>query len=149
VQIAGDDIQLVGGSEHYTIGANVLEVVGGMYILQVGNEIHLNSGTKVNIAAGSKISLNVGSSFIKITPAGIWINAPMVYINSGGSPGSGSKNKPDKPKDPTPAAHADPGQKGSPISFQRSRAVTPPSSYGPQALALKSAHQSGTPFCPY
>jgi type VI secretion system secreted protein VgrG len=149
VQIAGDDIQLVGGSEHFTIGANVLEVVGGMYILQVGNEIHLNSGTKVNIAAGSKISLNVGSSFIKITPAGIWINAPMVYINSGGSPGSGSKNKPDKPKDPTPAAHADPGQKGSPISFQRSRTVTPPSSYGPQALALRSAHQSGTPFCPY
>ncbi len=147
VQIGGDYLEQVGGSEHFTIGGSVLEVVGGIYYVKAGSEIHLKAGTKVTMEAGAKITLKVGGNFIRIDQSGIYIKGTMVYINSGGSPGSGSGKAPDKPKDPTPAAHADPGKKGSPISFQKRKTVVPPSSYGPQALVLKAAHQSGTPLC--
>jgi type VI secretion system secreted protein VgrG len=39
---------------------------------------------------GAEICLTCGPSFIKLTPAGIFINGPMVYINSGGESTSGS-----------------------------------------------------------
>jgi type VI secretion system secreted protein VgrG len=77
-------------------------------------------------------------------------------INSGGSAGSGSGSSPDAPKDPQEpkeAATDQPGEvtqaQAAPIQKQGQSldSVTVGGYQAPQAKALTSAAQSGTPFC--
>jgi len=44
--------------------------------------------------AGSELTLKAGGSFIKIDGSGVTVSGPVVYVNSGGSPGSGTAAAP-------------------------------------------------------
>jgi Rhs element Vgr protein len=56
--------------------AATFQVLSGVIILDAGGE------------GATEVSLTCGPSFIKLTPEGIYINGPMVYINSGGESSS-------------------------------------------------------------
>jgi hypothetical protein len=53
----------------------------------IGGESTLNAKDVV-IEAPVKITLKVGNSFVVLDPAGVWIQGPVVMINSGGTPGA-------------------------------------------------------------
>lgn len=57
---------------------------------EAGQEIHLKSGALVTIDAGTSLTLKVGGSYININSGGVFIEGPMVMINSGGAAGFGS-----------------------------------------------------------
>jgi len=111
------------------------EKVGMKYALDAGQEIHLKAGLNIIIEGNTNISLAAGGSFITIGPAGVDISGAMVKINSGGAAGSGSGSSPEAPKLPKEADKAQPGKKSPPPQTQA------------QAATLKSAAQSGMPFC--
>ncbi len=111
------------------------EKVGMKYALDAGQEIHLKAGMNIIIEGNTNISLSAGGSFITIGPAGVDISGAMVKINSGGAAGCGSGSSPEAPKLPKEADKAQPGKKSPPPQAQA------------QAAALKSAAQSGMPFC--
>jgi type VI secretion system secreted protein VgrG len=90
-KIDGDFKLKVGGSQH--------DKVGQLYALEAGQEIHEKAGMKVVIEAGMELTLKGPGGFIKIDPSGIYINGLMVYINSGGSPGSGTACEEASPSD--------------------------------------------------
>jgi len=80
----------------------------------------------------------------------------MVKINSGGSAGSGSGSSPSAPADPTAPKEAATDQAGAVTDAQATPiqeksksldSVNVSALQAPQALALASAAQSGTPFC--
>jgi type VI secretion system secreted protein VgrG len=148
LQVKGDHKQKIDGNESLQIGQNLDEKIGQTWAAEAGQTIHLKAGMTVIVEAGVQISLKVGGNFVDISPAGVTIVGTMVLINSGGSAGSGPGAHPESPKDPAEADKADPGQaSGPPITFQGKRTVVPPDSYSPMALALKSAADSGAPFC--
>jgi type VI secretion system secreted protein VgrG len=143
--VKGDQNEKVDGTLSQKLGMDLQQKVGAKHALHAGQEIHLKAGMNVVIEAGTGITLKVSSSFINIGPAGIYITGPMVYVNSGGSPGTGSGSSPAPPAEPTEADKAEPGEKAQPA-----KAGTPPKRVGPysrQAALFKSAAQSGTPFC--
>lgn len=45
---------------------------------------------KIVIEAGAEVTLKAGGSFVKVDPSGVTISGPLVRMNSGGGPGSGS-----------------------------------------------------------
>jgi type VI secretion system secreted protein VgrG len=142
LEVTGDQNEKIGGTVSLTIGQDLQQKVGAKHALDAGQEIHLKAGMKVIIDAGTQISLVAGGSFIDIGPGGVTIKGTMVLINSGGAAGSGSGCSPDTPKPPKEADKAEPGK----VSKAQggSSSAAPP---GPQAAALKSAAQSGAPFC--
>jgi uncharacterized protein involved in type VI secretion and phage assembly len=71
----------------------------------VGGTSETNAKTLV-IEASTKITLKVGSSFVVLTPAGVFVKGAMVQINSGGAPDSTSNKD---VTDPLEAGTADPG----------------------------------------
>ena len=148
LQVKGDHNQKVEGTESLKVGQNMYEKIGQNYAMDAGMEIYLNAGMNLVIESGTTLTLKVGGNFININQTGIYIKGTMVYINSGGAAGSGSGCSPESPKDPQEADNAKPGEaSGPPIQFHKQRKVVPPSSYSPTALVLKSAAQSGAPFC--
>jgi len=56
----------------------------------VGKEIHLKAGDKIVIEAGTELTILGGGSFIKLDGGGVTVVGPVVKINAGGSPGSGT-----------------------------------------------------------
>lgn len=147
LSVKGDRVTKIEGDDQLHVMSNNFIAVEQRYSLYAVEEIQLKTDLNVVIEAGASITLKVGGNFININPSGIYIKGTMVYINSGGSPGSGSGGHVDTPKDPDEADTAKPGEMGKPIHFQAKRSVVPPSSYSPAALVLKSASQSGAPFC--
>jgi type VI secretion system secreted protein VgrG len=134
----------VGGTLSLTVGANLEEKVGVKYAVDATQEIHLKSGANLVLEAGAQITLMAGGSFITIGPTGVAIQGAMVLINSGGSPIGGTGASPGTPKDPKEADKAEGGQKDVPPP------PPPPvkaASFSPAALTMRSAAQSGTPFC--
>ena len=114
------------------------------YAVDAGMEIHLKSGMNLVLESGGILTLKVGGSFISLTPMGVFIQGPMVMINSGGAASGGQGAQPGTPKDPKEADDAKPGQKDEPPP------PPPPvkaASFSPAALTLQRAAQSGTPFC--
>ncbi|MGL4204962.1 MAG: type VI secretion system tip protein VgrG, partial [Aeromonadaceae bacterium] len=55
-----------------------------------GQEVHIKAGNKIVLEAGSELTLKVGGSFVKVDPSGVTLVGPIIKMNSGGSPGSGS-----------------------------------------------------------
>ncbi|PHN29606.1 hypothetical protein AO240_24585 [Pseudomonas sp. ICMP 460] len=49
---------------------------------------------KVVLEAGSELTLKAGGSFIKIDGSGVVFSGPVVNVNTGGSPGSGTPTAP-------------------------------------------------------
>jgi type VI secretion system secreted protein VgrG len=95
-----------------TIGDDKLEKIGKNYLSEAGQQVHFKAGQIVVIEAGTQLTLKVGGNFIVLDSSGVSIvGAPLVNINSGGSPGSGTAPSPAKPVDPDPpddAAEAKP-----------------------------------------
>jgi len=80
--IGGDASLTVNGSHHSKQGKNQL--------IEAGSEIHHKAGMKIVIEAGAEVTLKAGGSFVKVDPSGVTISGPLVRMNSGGGPGSGS-----------------------------------------------------------
>ncbi|MGF2736205.1 type VI secretion system Vgr family protein [Marinobacter sp. DUT-1] len=79
----GRDYSLaVGGSHHSKLGKNQL--------VEAGSEIHHKAGLKIVIEAGAEVTIKAGGSFLKLDPSGVTVSGPLVRMNSGGGPGSGS-----------------------------------------------------------
>jgi type VI secretion system secreted protein VgrG len=159
--VGGDQLEDVAGDKHLHVKGNLNEKVDGTVSLQAGGElqvkvaqkhaldagieIHLKAGTNFVIESGTTLTLKVGGNFININPGGIFIKGAMVFINSGGSAGSGAGASPEDPKKPAEADKADPGEKSTPpqpVSVQRSTFQL-----SPVSVVLKQAAESGTPFC--
>jgi len=87
LEVTTHRVEKIGGEQHLKVGADLVEDVGGSHSEKAGQEIHLNAGMKVIIEAGTEITLKGPSGFVKIDPAGVWIQGPMVQINCGGAPG--------------------------------------------------------------
>lgn len=148
LKVEGDHNQEICGSESLKVGQNLQEKVGQNFAVDAGTEIYLKAGMNLVIESGTTLTLKVGGNFINLNAGGIFIKGTMVMLNSGGAAGSGSGCSPDPPKDPDEADTAEPGYaSGPPPSYGAKKTVTPPSSYSPAALVLKSAAQSGAPFC--
>jgi type VI secretion system secreted protein VgrG len=105
LQVDGDVNEKFGGSHSQNVAQNVQQKVGMAYAMQAGQTVYINGGMSVVIEGGMSLSLVVGGSYVSITPMGVDIFGPLVNINSGGSPGSGS---PPQPTDPTAAQEASP-----------------------------------------
>src|SRR5690554_3908048 len=80
--IGADYSLTVNGSHHSKQGKNQL--------VEAGTEIHHKAGMKIVIEAGAEVTLKAGGSFVKVDPSGVTISGPLVRMNSGGGPGSGS-----------------------------------------------------------
>jgi type VI secretion system secreted protein VgrG len=100
LSVGGGFRQYVGQSKETEVGADLITHVGGGHVLTVDGYlrmgaqdincnarvgIYLKGRAQVGISGGDEVCLVSGGSFIKITPGGIWIQAPEVNINSGGS----------------------------------------------------------------
>lgn len=64
--------------------------LGTAQLTSVGKEIHLKAGDKIVIEAGTELTILGGGSFIKLDGGGVTVVGPVVKINAGGSPGSGT-----------------------------------------------------------
>ncbi|MBX8521981.1 type VI secretion system tip protein VgrG [Pseudomonas cichorii] len=76
--------------DHLTVATNQHVKIGTGQFIEAGQEIHLSSGMKLVIEAGSELTLKTGGTFIKIDASGVTLSGPMVNVNAGGSPGSGT-----------------------------------------------------------
>jgi type VI secretion system secreted protein VgrG len=102
-EVKSNEIMKVGGKLHLNVGQNQQNKVGTNYALDAGMEVHIKAGMKVVIEAGADLTVKGPGGFININPGGIFINGTMVYINSGGSAGSGSGCTVDTPETPDTA----------------------------------------------
>ncbi|PBP81250.1 type VI secretion system tip protein TssI/VgrG [Pseudomonas syringae] len=99
--------------DHLTVGANQHVKVGTGQFIEAGQEIHLSSGVKVVLEAGSELTLKAGGSFIKIDASGVTLSGPVIRVNEGGSPGSGT---PAAPLMPGPLQQADADKAGAALT---------------------------------
>lgn len=162
--IRSNQREKVGGNKHLIVGGDQNEKIGGTVSLIADGDLHqkieqnvaLKAGMNIAIEAGITITLKAGSSFIEIGPAGIKIEgAPIVGINSGGSPGPLTA----QPHAALTAREADdrraPGPSGRALTGQAPAPGAPPvliretvgGGDSPQAEALRQAAKSGAPFC--
>jgi len=155
-KVQGDHNQKVNGTLSIHADSDIQEKAGMNYALDAGMEIHLNAGMTAVVEAGASLTLKVGGNFININSGGVFISGTMVMLNSGGAAGSGSGCSPGTPTDPTAALEAatdQPGQvtqaQSTPIQQQAQSldSVSVSGFQAAQASALKTAAESGTPFC--
>lgn len=148
LQITGDQNEKVSGTVSLDAGMDLQQKVGMNCALDAGQEIHLKAGVNFVIESGTALTLKVGGNFININPAGVFISGSMVFINSGGSAGTGAGASPQAPKDPTEADQAEPGAIATLPPPQPSRVASVGlMTISPAAAVLKAAAQSGAPFC--
>ncbi|HTK00299.1 MAG TPA: type VI secretion system tip protein TssI/VgrG [Bordetella sp.] len=79
---------------------SVVHQAGEKYVVK-GEIVHIKAGAELVLEASAMVSIKVGPSFVAVSPDGVHISGPLVYLNSGGSAGSGpggSPASPDKPK---------------------------------------------------
>ncbi|PYS89494.1 MAG: type VI secretion system tip protein VgrG, partial [Acidobacteria bacterium] len=145
LQITGDHNEKIGGTMSLDVGSDQQNKIGQNYGLESGMGVHIKAGMTTVIEAGTALTLKVGSSSININTGGIQIiGSPMLMLNSGGSPTPGGGCSPEAPKDPKEADKADPGQR---VQLPPPNAPLAPVNIGPLAALMKSAAQSGAPFC--
>jgi type VI secretion system secreted protein VgrG len=125
-------------NDHLTVGDSQHIKLGNGQFIQAGQEIHLSSGLKVVLEAGSELTLKGGGSFIKLDGGGITLVGPVIKLNSGGAPGSGSGAAPILPGAAKPADADVPGA----LLKQRLREELP-------IIELCQKPKGGTPMqCP-
>ena len=104
---AGTTISLKAGTEvHIKAGTNAG--------FEGGVNVHIKGAANVVIEAGAQLTLKGGAGSVVLGPDGVSITGPMVKINSGGAPGSGSGISPVAPS--APEAPADPEPPEDPLS---------------------------------
>ena len=157
-------LEKVTENKHLTVGMNLKEKIEGDKHLQASNleekvvfdhaldagfDIHLKAGFNVVIEGTFHVSLKAGGSFVDVTPAGVYIQGPMVMINSGGSPRDGVGSSPMDPDPPQAADTGDPGAISEADPGAGPASPPPAGASTPQARAFQAAAESGTPFvCP-
>ena len=148
--LKGDRKTKINSSENLKASMDIKLDAGMNYGLKAGMNTDIKSGMTINLQAGMTINLKAGPSFISIGPAGVQISGPTVMINSGGGAGPASPAPPAQPNRvtaPTKAKEADRALAGKVEKTQDRSEPVRPSTYGPQAKAMKHAAESGTPFC--
>ena len=104
--VAKDEFSHIKGNDHSTVDGEKRESIGGdlsliangsqhskqgkNQLIEAGSEIHHKAGIKIVIEAGAEVTLKAGGSFVKVDPSGVTVSGPMVKLNSGGGPGSGT-----------------------------------------------------------
>jgi uncharacterized protein involved in type VI secretion and phage assembly len=101
----GSAFTTIGGEYDVHVGGNRYEQVEKNYEITVKGDVQLDlkqnlkaviaatasiGASSIVIEATNQITLKVGGSWIVIGPSGVYIDGPMVYINSGGAPQSSS-----------------------------------------------------------
>jgi len=145
-QVGADSLQIQGDAA-CSAGGDIGISAGQSYALnaQLGiamsaqGTVDVQSGMTIAIHAGSGLSLQCGASFISLTPAGIFIQGPMLMLNSGGSALSAKAARPAKAKAVQKAAQAQA------IKVADSPPVTP-ATLSPRAGALADAARTGAAF---
>lgn len=94
--VSGKRNQRVEGNTSLEIKGDRQELVGENHALSAGKEIHIKAGTALVIEA-EDLTLKGPGGFIRIDGSGVTIRGTKVYINSGGSAGSGAGASPEKP----------------------------------------------------
>jgi type VI secretion system secreted protein VgrG len=120
-QIQGDEHRTVDGTSRSKIGQDEHQSIGGSRntdiaakeLREAGMELSLASGQKIILDAGSELTLKAGGSLVKLDPSGVTIVGPVIKLNAGGAPGSGSSPQAEKPSLP---AKADSGWSGFPTA---------------------------------
>jgi len=92
--VKGDQNDQVDGAVSRNISMDLQEKTGMKHAVDAGTEIHLKAGMNAVIEANASVTLKSGGSFITINPGGIFIQGPVVMINSGGAAVSGSGSNP-------------------------------------------------------
>ena len=94
----GGEYDLHVGGSHYeqtdkdhqiTVKGDTSLDLEGKLTAVIGGAMSVGADSTV-IEATNQITLKVGGSWIVIGPCGVYINGPMIYENSGGSPGQSS-----------------------------------------------------------
>lgn len=132
--VGGDSYTSVGGEADLSVGKDFFAAIKGKLNVAVAKDValefkgdmaakvsgalSLNADTIV-IEAKTQLSLKVGSSFIVVTPSGIFLNGATVSVNSGGSPGQAGAFQ---MTDPAGAGQADPGAPPHWLRDQKKRA---------------------------
>ncbi|MGO1503200.1 MAG: type VI secretion system Vgr family protein [Marinobacter sp.] len=88
--VDGEHREKIGGDYSLTVNGSHHSKFGKAQLVEAGNEIHHKAGMKIVIEAGAEVTLKAGGSFVKVDPSGVTISGPLVRMNSGGAPGSGS-----------------------------------------------------------
>ena len=113
--VDGKKRELVKGDSHLTVKGDSAEKVGKTRSLQAGSHqigtgthavsaskvIHLKSAAKVVIEAPD-VTIKAAGGFVRVDGTGVTVNGSMVWINSGGGPGSasgGGGETPEKPEE--------------------------------------------------
>jgi Rhs element Vgr protein len=117
--VEGDEQYFVDTNQYIFVEGNHLRVVqGNIRIESMGRSIQASAysvdADTIKLQATAGIELVCGASSIVLAPAGIYINGPMVYINSGAGPAQpAAPNVPSPPTteaDPSPADISQPGR---------------------------------------
>ncbi|HZW19952.1 type VI secretion system Vgr family protein [Noviherbaspirillum sp.] len=139
VQVQGDAVFGTGGDLGITTGQNYALNAQLGIAMSAQTTVDLKSGMTIAMDASAGLSLRCGGSFISLTPAGIFIQAPMLMLNSGGSALNAKAARPAKAK---PVQK--PGEAGA-ISVADSPPVVP-ATRQPRAGSLADAARTGSPF---
>ena len=104
--------------EQIDAGGNFTASADGTFSIKAGNVL-------IEASVEGQISLKCGASFVVIKPEGIYINGPMVYVNSGGASADAKDlSRPSAPPDP---ARGDDAKTGSVSAPSSQTPVNPPS----------------------
>jgi len=145
VYVVGDFNEKVDGTESLEVGMERHVKIGLSDALEVGTSLHIKAGISILIEAGVSLGLKVGGSTITLTPAAIFIQGgPLVNINSGSMPVTGSGSRPEAPVEPNVADRDRGGQSDAP---PRAPKPPTPATYSAQAKVMQRAAAAGTPFC--
>jgi len=113
LKVGGKKAVEVTGSSSLKVTGNVVESFNANHSENVTGTYHLK-GMNVKIEGMTGIEIKVGGSSIVLTPAAIFIQAPLVNINSGSgppvAPASSALVPPAPPVEPAMAASASPGE---------------------------------------
>ena len=135
-------METVGADLNVTVGGDHAESAGSNISTTAGMNLRLEAGMNMYLKAGMNLTLEAGSCKIALTPAGIFINGPMVFINSGSGGVPVAKVPADKTKKPDPA---DDSNAGKPESSKGMGHAGNPQAWD-KTTVHDLAHQQGAPF---
>ena len=98
--VEGESRERVGGDYSHRVGGDLHSHQGRGQLIEAGSEIHHKAGVKLVVEAGAEVTLQAGGSFVKVDPSGVTVSGPLVRMNSGGGPGSGSAAAAQAPEAP-------------------------------------------------
>lgn len=108
--VGGNRVVVVGGDMTYKVTGNFYNEIKGDRVEDIFGKLHVIA-PDVFVEAQNSIVLGCGSSSIVITPGAIFINAPIVNINSGsGPPGVASAAQAGDASTPGAADQVKPGR---------------------------------------